>query len=278
LLIHNNDSLDWLHHVRAFELRNTLRFVGVGLSSKSILEIGSGTGFQLKILKQYGSLVVGIDLKSSPYQERVTQIILYDGQHMPFRASSFDIVISSNVLEHIKDISSFQSEIKRVLKKNGLCVHILPSHYWRFWSSLFHYPWICLFTIQIILKFLTRGSNRCSAGKNKFTRGYRQATKMTPVSKDIGFLKAFRTVIAPQRHGARGNFITELFYFCPLWWKRHFIENGWHVITVFGTGLFYWSHDLARFKLPISFREVLSKYLGSACYSFILRKADPSGR
>jgi hypothetical protein len=40
------------------------------------------------------------------------------------------------VLEHIPSIYNFQKEILRVLKPDGLAVHVIPSSSWRLWSNI----------------------------------------------------------------------------------------------------------------------------------------------
>lgn len=62
----------------------------------------------------------------------------YDGKRIPFRDNAFDLVFSSNVLEHIPHIVAFQAEIRRVLKKEGCVIHILPSGSWRAWTNVSH--------------------------------------------------------------------------------------------------------------------------------------------
>ena len=39
----------------------------------------------------------------------------------------FDIVFSSNIMEHVQHVEEFQQEIKWALKWGGVAVHILPS-------------------------------------------------------------------------------------------------------------------------------------------------------
>ena len=67
-------------------------------------------------------------------------VIVYDGQSIPLESDSVDIVFSSNVLEHIRDVEPFQSEVHRVLKPGGNAVHVLPTSSWRFWTSITSFP------------------------------------------------------------------------------------------------------------------------------------------
>lgn len=62
-------------------------------------------------------------------------------ESIPEINNTFDLVISQEVLEHVKEPAVAMSEIKRVLKKNGKCYiqlpfiigfHPCPNDYWRF--------------------------------------------------------------------------------------------------------------------------------------------------
>ena len=57
-----------------------------------------------------------IDLSSSQYaDDQMFPVQAYDGRRIPFADSSFDVVFSSNVLEHIRDLSA------RTPRLDGYC-------------------------------------------------------------------------------------------------------------------------------------------------------------
>src|SRR5947209_11348418 len=104
-------------------------------SGARILEIGGGTGSQALELSRRGFKVTAIDLASSAYAaHRVFPIIDYDGATIPLPEASVDVVFSSNVLEHVPDLARMHAEIRRVLAPHGKCIHVLPTHVWRFWT------------------------------------------------------------------------------------------------------------------------------------------------
>lgn len=128
------DTIDHLESIRKYELERVLPYFEKG---KKMLEIGAGAGWQAKTLQEKGFDIEGIDLKESNLvKERIWPVIDYDGKNIPFPDETFDIIFSSNVLEHIPHVAEFQSEIKRVLKKDGIVVHILPSGTWRFFTNI----------------------------------------------------------------------------------------------------------------------------------------------
>ena len=125
-------TLSHLEALRQAELDVVLELLP---RSGRLLEIGAGTGWQAKALARHGYVVSAIDLPSSHYaSHRVWSVADYDGHLIPFDSDSFDIVFSSNVLEHIPHVSEFQEEIHRVLKPEGIVVHVLPSSSWRVWT------------------------------------------------------------------------------------------------------------------------------------------------
>jgi len=69
-------------------------------------------------------------------EEKNINFLIYDGKKLPFENSTFDIVFSSNVLEHLPNLDEIQKEFSRVLNNNGICIHILPSSSWRFWTII----------------------------------------------------------------------------------------------------------------------------------------------
>lgn len=130
-------TLEHLGAIRSHEIETVVALIGCG--EGRLLEIGAGAGWQSRALSEHGFQVDAIDLASSHYaQHRVWPVIEYDGTSIPFPAATFDVVFSSSTLEHIPHLRDFQQEIRRVLKANGIAVHVVPSAAWRFWTSLTH--------------------------------------------------------------------------------------------------------------------------------------------
>lgn len=94
---------------------------------KSILDVGCGEGFTLDTLRKnkIGKTIIGID--NSKESIRIGKILfpkvkiehasIYD---MPFPNNSFDLVICTEVLEHLKTPSLAIEEVKRVSRGNIL--------------------------------------------------------------------------------------------------------------------------------------------------------------
>ncbi|WP_172838869.1 class I SAM-dependent methyltransferase [Solemya velesiana gill symbiont] len=130
-------TLSHLQSIREFELSVIIKLLP---EKGRLLEIGSGTGWQASALTEKGFDVSAMDINTSNYyEERVFPVEDYDGHNLPFENAEFDIVYTSNLLEHVPHVRSFQDEIHRVLKPNGLVIHVLPSSSWRFWTNITHF-------------------------------------------------------------------------------------------------------------------------------------------
>lgn len=236
-----------IDRIRSAELESLLPLLRPG---GRILELGAGTGRQARDLSRLGFDVTAIDLAASDYAaERVFPVVDYDGTTIPFPDGSFDIVISSNVLEHIRDLPAMHDEIRRVLTQGGECFHIIPTDKWRFWSTISAFP----NSIRLLV------SARSGAELNRAIRHGARSFLQKP-------------------HGERGNVITELWYFRPAWWRRHFRENGFELVGDGPVGIFYTGEVVLGDRLSVRTRRTLARYLGSACRLFHLRPAaEPEG-
>ena len=108
-----------------------------------LLEIGCGMGTDLLQFSRGGARCVGIDL--TPRSIEITQhrfklygadgaFMISDGEHLPFRSESFDVVYSNGVLHHTPDTAGAIREVHRVLRPGGVAkvmlYHRNSLNYW----------------------------------------------------------------------------------------------------------------------------------------------------
>lgn len=130
-------SMDHLMNLRRQELESVIGFFGS--KSNLVLEIGAGSGFQSNLISKKGYSIEAIDVESSNYYlDRIWNVKDYNGSQIPFPDDYFNVVYTSNVMEHVVELEKLNSEIYRVLKKDGIVVHVIPSSAWRFFTSVTH--------------------------------------------------------------------------------------------------------------------------------------------
>ena len=101
-----------------------------GLDKGSILDIGSGTGHFLSVMKNGGWQVKGTEINDKAREFSKTEFgleVLPPVNIGSLPSASFDAISLWHVLEHFQDPFTYASEIKRLLKPGGVCLIALPN-------------------------------------------------------------------------------------------------------------------------------------------------------
>lgn len=116
---------------------------------KKILDVGCASGWFLsRVFEKFPSTeCCGIDV----YEKGVTygrnkyphlSLQVADAHNIPYKSNTFDVVISTEVLEHVDDPRLVLLEIKRVLKDDGIAIieldsgSVLFSIVWFLWRKI----------------------------------------------------------------------------------------------------------------------------------------------
>lgn len=98
------------------------------------LDLGCGTGWFSYCAIQRGAHVISLDVSPSltilTRNRARSQPVVGDGMHLPFTSHSFDLVITSEAIEHFSQPSRGLQEIARVLKPGGWLVLTTPNRRW----------------------------------------------------------------------------------------------------------------------------------------------------
>lgn len=95
-----------------------------------ILNVGAGTGGDLKILNEFGdNYVIDIDDNALAVIEDglCVEKKIADACDLPYGDGYFDAAVSFDVFEHIEDDRKAIGEIRRVLKENGALIFTVPA-------------------------------------------------------------------------------------------------------------------------------------------------------
>jgi SAM-dependent methyltransferase len=100
-----------------------------------VLDVGCGRGNLVRALRELGHAALGCDLRvtaaewSDDERSYLSEIDPAD-YRLPFDERSFDLVVTTSVLEHVRPLREVFSEIHRVLRPGGLAMHIYPSRWY----------------------------------------------------------------------------------------------------------------------------------------------------
>ncbi|MFH0971287.1 MAG: class I SAM-dependent methyltransferase [Candidatus Micrarchaeota archaeon] len=95
------------------------------------LDVGCGTGSNLEVISRHSKKSHGIDYSPKAIQycrkKGFRNLHQMDAQHLGFNAGMFDLVVCTDVLEHLDDKRAI-SEFSRVMRKGGLLILAVPAH------------------------------------------------------------------------------------------------------------------------------------------------------
>lgn len=145
-----------------------------GLEKKKVLEVGCGSGYLLSRLKAMGAEVLGIEpgahgqLGASKYRVPILQ----DYFPSPRVRGKFDVIVISNVLEHMEDPVAFMGKLTGHLVDGGQIVIAVPdegpSVFCGDASMMFHEHW-CYFTGESLTEFMRAvGGSELTVAKSGF--------------------------------------------------------------------------------------------------------------
>jgi SAM-dependent methyltransferase len=96
-------------------------------SGKTVLDVGTGTGYGANILAETAKAVFAVDYDSRIIEYARTRypgprFLAADVTALPFRDQTMDAVVSFEVIEHLYDQPRYLDEIRRILRPDGVFI------------------------------------------------------------------------------------------------------------------------------------------------------------
>jgi len=162
--------------------------------TKTVLDIGCGNGELAEALRDKGCRVTGVDISEKAVEEAkkfLDDSFCFDieKENWPeeLLSKKFDLVIASEVVEHIFDPVIFMKKIKHLLKTDGKVIITTPNIL--FWKNRFKilfgkfqyenkgimdYGHIRFFTASTIMAFFKKSGFRVVKEKNFYPNLYKR--------------------------------------------------------------------------------------------------------
>jgi len=119
-----------LHHEHIHRYLFVLEFC----RDADVLDVACGEGYGTSLLGHFAKTVEGVDIDQPTidhalrsYATKTVSFRLGNATRIPVADHSKDVVVSFETLEHLQDHEAFLSEIKRVLKEDGLLAISTPE-------------------------------------------------------------------------------------------------------------------------------------------------------
>lgn len=218
----------------------------------TVLDMGCGNGYIAYLLASVSKKVIAMDL-FSPNPKTHTMgiditkrfiakmcnenvgLVSSSMEYMPFKDASFDTVFSSYAFQYVEGRQRALREIRRVTKKGGMIILILPSFVDRLYAFLQFY----FYLFMRILRKITGAIFNASAGTT-------DQEQRRAADRGAG-RRNYRDIVFPQPDGSYKNFIVEMVRYMPCQWNRLLREAGFKIV-----------HSLATVFVPYPFMFSLS--------------------
>tara|TARA_Y100000590_G_scaffold462865_1_gene628094 strand:- start:4867 stop:5673 length:807 start_codon:yes stop_codon:yes gene_type:complete len=224
---------------------------------KYSLELGAGDGIQSTLIAKYTTKLLSTDLNQDRLIKKSHPRIDYDicdAENLKYASDRFELIYSSNLLEHLPNPKKAILEMKRVMKDDGLMIHVIPNRFWKFLHLILFYPHKILTLIDIAL-----------FGRKNSPKAMNNNLKSNRVSSNI-----ISRTLWPQIHGEYSGHIEEFISMGKPFWSKQFEDCDLQFIGLI-KGLP--AHSPYRFGLkPL---RKLCEYLGlSSCNGYVITKTN----
>ena len=111
------------------------RFAEDYVKGKTVLDVGCGVGYGTYHLSKYAKRIIGVDKSEEAikyakehYKAENLSFIVGNCTHLPILDSeSFDVIVSFEVIEHVRNYIAYLSEVSRLLRKDGVFICSTPD-------------------------------------------------------------------------------------------------------------------------------------------------------
>lgn len=132
-----NPTRRWLHTSRREWVASRLERLAAGPRGRRALEVGPGSGVYLPLLAELYDVVVASDVEPAYLepieairrQHRNLELVIDDIARTGLEPESFDVVLCSEVIEHLDDVPGALVSIRRLLAPGGTLVLSTPQRH-----------------------------------------------------------------------------------------------------------------------------------------------------
>ncbi len=99
-------------------------------NTQSLLEVGAGNGYMLKLFKQDGMSVTGVEPNTSFCENAQSKYDVHMDNcgYESFESEEmYDVIVGLDVIEHVVNVDHFMKAMSRLLKPDGLLILCTPN-------------------------------------------------------------------------------------------------------------------------------------------------------
>jgi ubiquinone/menaquinone biosynthesis C-methylase UbiE len=224
------------------------------------IEVGAGDGYQSRLLKKHIKNFTCTEYDELTFNkinklEGVNYLRLDVAEiESCFPQKYFDLIFSSNVLEHVIDIGTALRGMRKVLKDDGVMIHVMPNRMWKLVQMILWVP--------------------CKSIANLRERSCKDEGHLEMQAQGcvrwIGMIKKLLNNLNPKTHGINQYNYKEYIEFGKGPWTEKMTNAGFRVESIKKMQF----HTPYRIE-PAWMRQILTSFGISCATAYICRKIDP---
>jgi 2-polyprenyl-3-methyl-5-hydroxy-6-metoxy-1,4-benzoquinol methylase len=128
--------------VKGIALRKKLNLINSISEKGKLLDIGAGTGDFLTVARKDNWNVTGIEPNEKAKSIAEKKGVSFADDVKTLDNNSFDVITMWHVLEHVPNLEEYISELKRLIKPNGIIIIAVPNfksfdanYYKEYWAA-----------------------------------------------------------------------------------------------------------------------------------------------
>jgi ubiquinone/menaquinone biosynthesis C-methylase UbiE len=144
--INQVEETHWWYRARREIIFDWVKRILSDHKSPRILDIGCGTGFNMTHLQRLGcNQITGLDFSPDALaycrSHKLRELIHGDAAKLPICNAYYDIVLTLDIIEHLKDDHGALLEVYRILKPGGSLIVFVPAFefLWSFQDEISHH-------------------------------------------------------------------------------------------------------------------------------------------
>jgi len=269
------DWQEWVHPLRSRAFHTAFNVFPENAFSHG-LELGAGDGFQTNLLSGYVRHLISTDYYNSILNNQDTDAISYqqcDAEKVGeiYGDKQFDLIFSSNLLEHLPRPDIALGGMHKILKDDGILVHSIPTPFMKFSFLFFHYPNLVVTLIETLtekksLMDEVHPAPMISSGENPESESAPCGNNPKTDRKARSLL---HRILVKRPHGVSETNIQEFFAFSKKRWIREFDNAGFELLAVLkGPAASGYAFGMNRL------RKVVEKLGFSSEYIYVAKKKN----
>jgi len=129
-ILYQVEDTHWWYVGRRRIIQALVEKISTTLKTRRILDVGCGTGANLKMLAAYGK-AEGVDISPQAvdfcHERGLDSVKLGAIEQLPYESDSFELVTALDVIEHLDDDIAGLREMRRVLCRDGRLLVFVPA-------------------------------------------------------------------------------------------------------------------------------------------------------